>query len=555
MIKKNEYEIARDLYFGIDCTAQKKEAQTQLEEIYAKNEDAVLRAKAAYFLGAIYLTEFELVKALTGPINIKSLTKVQLDIIKAGMEWLKKSHDLGHEEASLLLGRIYATSKQPATLSKIQLSIDGNVLGEITYHGDQFDCVLAINFLTPLAAKNPVAAKILARFGQEYLDSIRDLIRHSFDGGSLTTGDVTVLKSKLGYESFDNFQIGDLINHPTRALDDEFKKEYLYMFNKPVELECSKFLQALKTQAKEKRPFDVEKTLQQLMVFLEQGSIQAQMIVRKIWKYSPDNWNSKTDDLIVSRLAGHSNPQRAAVVDALIWQQHLTAVLKAIGWLENANKLECKGILSPGQIETFRQLLKYIEQRAKGASHQVAYTARQVAEFSATQSHPSSATLFAKKTNFEPIYKLGVAQHKNGEFDNSLRSLKRAAELVEPTTINAGNCYSALATAFRDTNDYADALVACEKAVTVFVNFNNRPELASKVLEKYRQCLNLQRPMAESLKKRAKNFLKTHRQGLAKVLLEYMRDNTKDPKVLEFVNGSIRECGKTSAPTTPMKRP
>ncbi len=552
MIKKNEYESARDLYFGIDCTAQKKEAQAHLEAIYAKNDNPVLRAKAAYLLGAIHLTD--LVRALPSPTSLNILSEEHLTIIKAGMGWLKKSHELGYEEASLLLGRIYATSKQPSTLSEIQPSIDGNILGSIMYQGDKQDFILAINYLTPLASKNPVAAKILAKFGQEYLDSIRDLIRHSFDGGSLSTEDIPVLK-RPGYEGFDNFQIADFINLPERALDDEFREEFLYMFNSPTELECSKFMRELETQAKAKDSFDAAKTLQQLMVFLAKGSIQAQMLVRKIMKYDPNNWNSETDELIASRFKGFGNPQQAAVVDALIWQQHLTAVQKAILWLENANKLGCKGILSPGQIETFRQLLKYIEQRASGASHKVAYSARQVAEFAATSSYPSHATLFAPKANFETIYKLGVAQHKSGDFDNSLRSLKRAVELVTVDSINCGNCYSALATALRDTNDYADALIACEKAVGIFININKRPELATKVLEKYRQCLNLQRPMAETLKERAENFVKTHRQELAKVLLEYMKDNTQDLNILQFANSSLRKCSKSSEPTTPMRKP
>lgn len=505
MQKKTEYEEAIDLYFGETPTGKQK-AQDILLQILQKSGDQLLKSKAAYFLGSIHLT-FLIQESLKKSPNSK-----QTVLLMQGLEWLKKSHEWGNEQATLLLGKIYSVDGKEQ-LDQLEIFVEEKLLGKIpVYDENLLDSIYATQYLLALS-KNKEAGLILRRFALRYLVLLDELVMGN--------------GKRLQGNSFTKCQA-------TRP-----------MFTDPVDLQFHQQVSNLANVSKvaitradnvEATPVTLAKSAEP---FADKGAYHAMEQMYRL--------HSAAKAIIEPGYKGpRPDPKKAMPLVKKLWERNLVAFKKATEWLENTKDLMCQDEPSVWNMEFYRLNLVYIEARVSGTTHEQAFAIRnnvadqKRAELKRKQGDSLKLQFFSTN-NPAALYQEGLKLIGEQQFQQAAKVLQQAlagfktiASLAttrpSSDSMDCGNCYLALAQCFRATKRYEDALLECDAAVEVFKEHGEFDKI-QKTMEIFRSCLNESKPTLMYLMEQPTELFAARKFYQAKEVLEYLLRATRDTKM------------------------
>jgi len=333
---QSSYDQAKELYF---IHGKKKESLAFLYLL--QGEAGVNAAKTAYFIAAIYLGK-AMEKNRDSYAFLFSDSKAKNNFNK-GLAWLKTAHDLGSEEASLLLGQIHAYR---TTNHKIQVKVDEQIIGRFKdlsiYQERPFmenksdDTKIAsmpsawypdsgyASALLQTIPHNKEAAKLLSSFAFSYFQAINYAGNASYYG-----------KSETGYRN--NMAEEHLF---FSSQDLEFRKTMMQQLALgPESPECIRYIES---QA-DKRVF---------------------MAVKILYCYYAGYQKSLLIETDISK---------AVIYETTLWQMRYEACQIAIKWLENAINLGCDelSVSTTEQCDFVKNtFFRYAELRASGKSEE-----------------------------------------------------------------------------------------------------------------------------------------------------------------------------------------
>jgi tetratricopeptide (TPR) repeat protein len=503
--KKTEYEEAIDLYFGETPTGKQK-AQEILLQTLQKSGDKILKSKAAYFLGSIHLT-FLLQESLKKSPNSK-----QTVLLMQGLEWLKKSHEWGNEQATLLLGKIYCVDGKEQ-LDQLEIFVEEKLLGKIPiYDENLLDSIYATQYLLALS-KNKEAGLVLRRFALRYLVLLDELV--------LGNG------KRLQGNSFTKCQA-------TRP-----------MFTDPVDLQFHQQVSNLANVSKVAitRTDNGEETPVTLAIsaesFADKGAYHAMEQMYRL---------HSAKSIVLPEYKGPlPDPKKAMPLAKKMWERNLAAFKKATEWLENTKDLPCQDEPSVWNMEFYRLNLVYIEARISGKTHEQASTVRNAAvdqkraELKRKQADSLKLQFFSS-SNPAALYQEGLRLIGEQQFQQAAKVLQQALAGFKTIqafatirnsssdSLDCGNCYLALAQCFRATKRYEDALLECDAAVDVFKEHGEFDKI-QKTMEIFRSCLNESKPTLMYLMEQPTELFAARKFYQAKEVLEYLLRATRDTKM------------------------
>lgn len=158
--------------------------------------------------------------------------------------------------------------------------------------------------------------------------------------------------------------------------------------------------------------------------------------------------------------------------------------------------------------------------------------------------HISNTGMFGKINPYK-LYSEGVEKQKQGSPESALIAFSRALNefriKTNKTSIECGNCYAALASSYRDTKDYFNAIVMCEKAISIFFHLKEEGKL-NKIRSKYLECLKLYDPNPSRLYAKAQIHFKSKKYIQAIDSFEFIISGKNDDKLTAYCHAELAAC-------------
>lgn len=449
----DKYEEATKEYFG-ESSGGKETAQQILLEIFQKSADKNLKAKAAYFLGAIHLT-YLLQKS--GEKNNSSKEV----IISQGLGWFKKSHKFGNKEATLLLGKIYSCEGKEE-LEKLEVVVAGKSLGKITfYDGYLIDSIYATEYLVAMG-NDKEAIALLHKFAVQFLVVMDEII---FGNGK------RLVKKHL----------------PAHALKP--------FFNNAVDLRYQEVV--LKLAKGAKQTIESEGGALPVPLFIASEPYADEGAYHALDMFY--GFHTTKTVLYTSDYKGpRKDPEKVKGLDQQLWQRRLSAFKTAIQWLDNGKELTCHDGPSELNIELYRLNTVYIEARLAGVAHEAALKLRDEAVNKkqnqiSTLNIGSAKIQFFSASNPATLYQNGHEFIKQKDFEKAelvLNQVLSEFSKVNAKSLEVANCHLALAQCYKNLGKTDFGMRSCDKAIELFKTHQQLEQIKTAI-ELYQTCLEI----------------------------------------------------------------
>lgn len=337
------YQKAKELCFGENTEKNPGQALEILKELSNSKEKDVA-AKAAYLVAVINFTNES---STPMPWRIAALgpaSSVQKKMFEAGLASLRQAHELGLEDATLLLGRMYAQGLDEGYEDKHRIYLDGEDVGTfVNFEKFRENRSYAFYLLQPLGEKNKAAAQVLGELAMDFFrflnnpnscEAYDDPIENEVPLGMICTE--TDLKMFYKKEEILNKFKAKKKSHSGENFDDDFRDEV-------GQEEISDLLKLFLDP-------EYENSMEALMFFM----MAASGTEPELAKFAP-------------------SPEKLVAYEKKIWELRLLGCKNAIRWAQNALDLDCEVRFGARDLEIFKKLLfAYAQQRAEGKSAEFA---------------------------------------------------------------------------------------------------------------------------------------------------------------------------------------
>lgn len=509
MQKNLEYEIAKKNYFGISCKIDRELAEVQLNEIIKSTENNTLKGKCAYFLAAINLTDKT--RAVVSLRTSASPNPKVHQYLNEGLTWLRKSHALGYEPATLLLARM-AMCDDDVAMQKLQIPVDEKSLGTIPVIISCFDLSAASNLLQTIGKKNLEAAQHLKKFAIDFLTYIESIMAGT---------------DQQNYEDR---------NQPYKFL------ALMPMFTDPIDLDYGKFYSQCGDEAsRESDNFSTEPTqedqkrivldlIKKTIPFAVKGSFRAIEFMHEVY-----SGTSPVTALINSSFP--ADQTKTAELDQILWQKKLQACDLAIQWLENAQALNCPATPTTPRIDSYRLCLDYLKARVQGKDHDSSMAAIEKIRKEKQDQIVQSATQrlgneFFSSNNPLALFNKAKEYRQNKDPQAAIICLERAVAIFKEKagtkSLECGDCYYELALCRQSITEFNEALNMYDLALQILQKLSTTDTLDA-VLADYKNCLNISGIHSERFLSKALELLTSGVSPQAKILLEHVAHDNSAP--------------------------
>ncbi len=337
------YQRARELCFGENNT-ENTDGPTQalaiLKGLLNSTENDVA-AKAAYLIAVIHFTAPVEDEDFLSPWarRLGPATPTETEKFNEGLLHLRKAHESGLEEATVLLAQLYVKGATREHEAKIEICLDGEKVGKLVNIGDfRPSRSFAFHLLQPLGETNKAAAKVLGDFAMDFFRFLNNpgwcekynfqlLLEQEKQYGMICTeDDLRMLHQKE--------QVVNALAQKRQSSDDDFQLDaegiasVFNLFKDPKN----------------------ENALESLMFFMLAASGSDPQIA----KFAP-------------------TPPKLAMYEKKIWELRVLGCKNAIRWAQNALDMDCDVDFSDKDLALFKKLmLAYAEHRAAGKTAEFA---------------------------------------------------------------------------------------------------------------------------------------------------------------------------------------
>jgi tetratricopeptide (TPR) repeat protein len=523
MLLPDTFDDAKRHYFGLGRKRDRDRGEQLLHALWETSEDKLIKAKVAYFLGAIHLTD--LIRAsLQVTTNTDTLTEPQKKILTTGLEWLKKSHALGYETASLLLARMHGAPNQ-YEFDAIQIGVDGTVFtSRPVYAKELFSLVYVANFLEPISKTNQLAALHLGNYGREWLKLIESLIN----------------SDSVVYET-DQHKIAQIVHQSLSVQPAE--QEYYQIFSKfiaTLEKEVGDVTEITSETDLDFMRDEVDDFITATEEFSTRGVLAAIELMRDVFS---GKW--LLCRLVDERFA--QNVDRVKQLQQLIWEKRLEKGVIALNWLENSKNLGCPNYPSYARLQLFYSSQIYVINRRNGRTHE---EAKEEYDFVVKdlKIRKTAETIGRLNITFfetpHAIYQQGQSLLEKSEFEGATIYFRKALGSLtnkngDPEKI--GDCNYMLARCSLQTHDFDNAVVHCDQALKIFKNLHLTQKYKA-VIKLYKQCLEAAIPMIQKIFVVAAKLIAAKNYDKAKIFLKYVLTHSHDLDTLKYATLDLDLC-------------
>lgn len=512
MQQPDSFEDAKRFYFGLGRRRDRDLAQRILQTLWESDQNKPIKAKAAYFLGVIHLTD---VIRANLPITPKTsgLTVPQKGILTAGLEWLRKSHEFGFETASLLLAKLHAASNQDE-FDAIQIEVDGvKFISRPFYARELFSPVYVIPFLFPVSKANQQAALLLGNYAREWLKLIENIILN----------DSPIYKQ-------DDEKLARFVQKPFAFTPPE--QEYHQIYSSFLADFDNEVGDLTEDHSKENLDFMREKVEAFIIAthrFSQRRVLAAIELMRDVFA---NQWF--LCHLLDGRFA--PNHDRALELQELVWDIRLEKTVIALSWLENSIILKCSNHPSRLRLGLFSCSQVYIRSRLEGTTHEQGKAQYDLATAEVNKSYLKEAVSHLGTTFFTTSNLAQQAQSffESNQFELAAFCFKRMISGLKTQNSESeelADYYLKLAQCYLETHNFDHAPNACDQALKICKNLG----LAQKyndVVMFYKRWLEVVIPLIEKVITVALKFMDEGKYDKAKIYFDYVLAHTHDSRTL-----------------------
>lgn len=518
------FEDAKKHYFGIRCKRDRERGQQLLLALWETSEDKLIKAKSAYFLGVIHLTDL-IRGSFTLTTTADNLSEAQKRILSTGLEWLKRSHQFGYETASLLLARMHDAPNQEE-FDTIQIDIDGNKLtSNPVYARELFSPVYSANLLVPISNTNQRAALLLGIYAREWLKLMENII----------------LKDSPIYMQYDQ-KLARIVQRPLAFYPPEqeydliasiFLDKFVKDFGDLDEVTEETDLEFMRDEA--------EKFIIKAEAFSRRGVLAAIELMRDVFS---GEWSfcHLVSDVFTKDI------DKAIQLQQQVWDIRLGKTIVALQWLENAKKLGCSNHVSEYRLGLFCLSQVYLVQRKEGLTHEEARESYDCAVKEVRRRNTAAHEARANTAFFTTPDVTQQAQTllQQNNFELAVVRFRKAIGILaknNPDSEEMADCHRGLALCYIETHDFEFAASACEQALKIYKNLRLTQKYKD-VVKIYKRTLETTIPLVEKIfivalklmEEKEKNYDK------AKIFFKYVLTHTNDTGILRCAALNLDTC-------------